>query len=521
MLKDCPKGFNRGAGKVIPPEQTVKTVLRKVSDMESPILQGYYKVRRPSRIPQYAFVGTEYYRRTVGNIMFYPKIAIANGKGHCDEQAKASGLMEMVERYSCARYLSSYGKTAHLYSFKDLKKNLFQKEDLYADLTGEKQKRVLMDSGLERSKIPWYRGYTLSGRKVYLPVTLIIYLLEGTNGMAAGNSLEEALLHAVCEVIERHCLSLIESKKLRTPRIDPSTVDSPIARKLIKRFQLLKHRVYIKDFSLGIGVPVIGVVRIADKENYIVTAGVATNREEALIRALTESSQGEGKETLKNADRFKQYSMHDGMISFQDVVNIDDINMKVELENVGAALRKRNMKVFYVDTTDKVLNIPSVIAYISGAKTIYYHKEITRKNTLKLLINLCLDTENYGDLENYLKNGVKRKYIERSDVFYLRGLVLKRRAEYKKAIGYLSRAAAGSVGLRVKSYVNIGLCYQAMRDVNSAADYYSKVADLDPDFKIEDLQFYYDNVRSLSNERAVFENAKRLYRRIKLLRARS
>jgi ribosomal protein S12 methylthiotransferase accessory factor len=528
-IKDCIKGFNRGISKVLPPEQTFKVVLRKLKNMDSPILKGYFKVLQPSKIPQYAFIGTDYYRRIIGTIMLVSRTTVANGKGHFKEQAKASGLMELVERYSCAKYIRSNRNVTKIYSFKDSKNNLFQLEDLYANLIDEAQERILKDEDLEVAKIRWYDGYSLNGRKVYLPISLIIYLLEGTNGMAAGNSLEEALLHAICEVIERHCLSRIEINKLKTPLIDPATVNSPIARKLIKKFQSLKYPIFIKDFSLGIGLPVIGVVRKVDKNNCIITAGVATTREEALIRALTENSQGEDKQNFKKVSLFKHYFVNDKILSFKDTLNVDNKNMKLELENIEEILNKQNMKVFYINTTDKLLNIPSVIVYISGAKTIYYHKEITNQNIIKLLIGVCLDTENYSDLEKYLKKAIKNNYMDQTEYFYFKGIVLKRHLQYKKAIECLLKVANSEVNersaiekaeLRIKSFMNLGLCYQAINDISAAVDYYLKVIDLGPDFSIEDLQFYYDNIRSLSNDKSLFKNAKNLYQNIKLLRTR-
>jgi len=528
-IKDCAKGYNRGISKVFSPERTFRSVLRKIKSMDPPILKSYFEVLRPGKIPQYAFIGTESYRRLVKKIMLVPKTAGSNGKGHFKEQAKASGLMELVERYSCCKYIVENKHVVRICSFRDLKSKAFQLEDLYADFVYDAYRDILEDEGLKAAKIRWYEGYSLNGSKVYLPMSLIILLLEGTNGMASGNSLEEALLHAVCEVIERHCLSLIELSKSVTPDIDISTIDSPIANKIIKKLQSPKYRIYIKDFSLGIGVPVIGVVRQVDNTNYIITAGVATTREEALIRALTENSQGEGRENYRERDRIKNYLAGDKTIRFEEILNVDDNNMKVELENIANILEQRNMKIFYINTTDKSLNIPSVIVYISGAKTIYYHECINSRNVIMLLMKEFFDTENYRDFMRYLQKAVTNNYVDKSGDDYFRGIIFKRRSQYKKAIDCLSRVVKTDVtepcgsekaDIRIYSFINMGLCYQAINDMGAAADCYLKAIDLSQDSRIEDLQPSYDNIRSLSKSMDLFKNGCHLYQNIRALRIR-
>jgi ribosomal protein S12 methylthiotransferase accessory factor len=532
-IHDCLKGFTRGVSKVCPPEQTCKSVLRKLKNSDPQILAGYFEVLSPSTIPQYRVRGTDYYGQVIK--LFLDNVPGskgfgANGKGHSKEQALASGLMELVERYSCCKYILNNRAPSKVYSLKELKKdNQFQLEHLYANVCDEDQVRMLEDAQIRKARIRWCDGYSLQGNAVRLPMHLIMMLVEGTNGMAAGNSLEEALLHAICEVIERHCESRIELNKLKTPRIDPGTIDFPVVKGLMSKFHALNQQVFLKDFSLGIGFPVIGVVRIIDKSNCMISSGVATTREEALIRALTENSQAEGKLNFKRIDASRHYFAHERSISMRDIPNIDDKNMRVELENIEKILHRQNMKVFYVDTTDKTLKIPSVIVYVSGTKMLPLRKNISEQRISMFLISVCLDTENYVDLERHLAKAVKNKYIGLPEYFYLKGVVLKRRSHYKKAILFLSRSAraaghepAGTEGfnLRVKSMVNIGLCYQALNDPRTAIDWYLKTVDLSPDFSIEDLQFFYDNIRLLSKDRGLFAAARDLYRELKLLRAR-
>lgn len=515
-IKDCIKGFNQGVSKVIPPEQTGKVVLRKMQNINPPILKRYFEVLRPSRIPQYRFIGTDYLQQV------YQREG-TNGKGHSKEQAFASGIMELAERYSCYKYLRNRN-IFQISSFNDLKNNIFQLEDIYSNFIDERAYvRILKDKELEAAKIRWYEGYSLNGRKTYLPMSLIRFVQMTTNGMAAGNSLEEALLHAICEVIERHCLALIKVNKLKTPLINLSTVNSQIAKKLIRSFQSLKQQFFIKDFSLGIGLPVIGMIRKIDKSNCIITCGVATTREEALIRTLTENSQAEDKQSYKRISLSKHYFINDKIISMKDIPNIDNKNMKSELETIEKILNKQNMKIFFIDATDKALNIPSVMVYITGAK--HWDKKVIYRNMLVGLIEECLETENYLEAERYVNMGKTIDYTNDIVYRYYKGIIFRRKKNYIRAIRYfqqvLSEVKIGGIGeLKKLSLIELGLCYQAENKINKAIDCYLRTIDLYPDFRIEQSQYWY-NVILLKrfSESKLLKEAKDLY--LELLLARS
>lgn len=217
---------------------------KKLKDIKPIILDSIYALIRPTKIPQYIVKGTDCFREICQGA------ANTNGKGHSKEQALASGIMEFAERYSCYKFLLNK-RNIKLASFNEIKQDLWKKEDVYANHGEDFYMQPVIDKKISDIKIRWFTAYTLSGQVLYLPTYLLVNLLEGTNGWAAGNSFEEALLQGICEVIERHCKCLIEINKLKAPLIDMSTIKSAIARRLIRLFHSQGHEVYIKDFSLG------------------------------------------------------------------------------------------------------------------------------------------------------------------------------------------------------------------------------------------------------------------------------
>lgn len=327
-IHDSFKGYKKGVGKVIPPRETFRITYQKLTQMKHPILANFFKVKNRSNIPQYRFRGNVYYKQIVLGDG-------ANGKGHGQYLALASGIMELVERYSCLKFLRDR-KNSKIASFRQMQNRLFKAENIYSNYIEAVHRDNIfpMHKKVLDADVLWFKAYTLQGKQLYLPQNLIRFLLQGSNGMASGNSLEEALLHGICEVIERHSLSLVFINKLEVPSIELTTIDNFIARDLIKKFKILGDQIYIKDFSLGISIPVIAVIRKVDRLHSMITVGVATNPTEALIRALTENAQGEGEENCLLSSDIDYLFSNKKTIKMHEINNVENNNIKIEVENI-------------------------------------------------------------------------------------------------------------------------------------------------------------------------------------------
>jgi len=128
-------------------------------------------------------------------------------------------------------------------------------------------------------------------KTVYLPIDLLIYTC-GSNGMCAGNTPEEAIIQGICEIFERYAIKQVNQNKLTPPTIPIEVFEDSKTIELVNRIEKNGLKLIIKDFSLGIGLPVIGVVFINPREHsYNVKVGSDPKPEIALQRCLTEAYQ--------------------------------------------------------------------------------------------------------------------------------------------------------------------------------------------------------------------------------------
>ena len=354
------KTFFDGVHKVRTPAETCRIVEQRLGGLQPRMMARYERIDHVTGVPHYRVHGTPAYRGLVG-------VPLASGKGHSNEQALASGLMELSERYSCYGLLRDAPGSIRS-SLKRLDRDAYSFAKFFTCFADQPVDPRLSESELADTEVTWFEGADLAGNPILIPARLIAWVLEGSNGMASGNTLEEALLHGILEVVERHCQTRVRGERLETPRIDPDTIDSDLARQLLERFAAVGEHVLIRDFSLGIGVPVIATARVLDDGTTQVTVGSATTREEALLRALCENVQTQGLMNCYAASESEHF-LSDGAdpVPFASIADIDNLNLRLEIETVSGLLDARGMRVLYIDATRPDLDIPAVITYVEGA----------------------------------------------------------------------------------------------------------------------------------------------------------
>ena len=249
---------------------------------------------------------------------------VCGGKGITPELAEASAYAELAERLSAGlfypvfeeqvrfnapalynkatnRFLNYEWMDGYVHAHQDDLENPLRIEDLLANERHLTDKDIahIKDSKMARH---WVDGFSVIRKEmVKVPANFITYI-HGSNGMAAGNTIEEAMIQATCEIFERHAqIQTIRSEKV-VPSIDPDSVDSAMIKHMIKFYQGNNVDVMIKDLSLDGRLPGVGVLFINNNlrpdrlERRILIPGVSFNLHEALTRCFTESMQG--RETL-------------------------------------------------------------------------------------------------------------------------------------------------------------------------------------------------------------------------------
>lgn len=376
------------------------------------------------RIPNYSAVvpGTEDY------------IWVYSGKGPTREHAMASALMESIERYSS---LPAGGPRKFIRSsYAELSKT---HKVLHPDRIVEPMRFEYRDD----MPMDWLAGYDIANdEEVMVPASIALFRYTPpspavnpfsyfhTNGLASGNVMEEAVCHALCEVIERDAMSLAELRAsaipfhiLRTvlhslnsaglkvppipaqrfvddpgvfPDVDISGIDFEPVSKLADKFERAGISLTVKDITSDTGIPTFNassVEWVTHDYGYLAEGhGTHPDARIALLRAITEVSQtraaniqgarddlrkikyGEQNMDDKRAWQFMRSTRKIKFSQVQTFFNediLDDIKLILSrLKGVGLS------QVITVDLTNPEIGIPVVRAIVPGLETFKITKSV-------------------------------------------------------------------------------------------------------------------------------------------------
>jgi len=145
--------------------------------------------------------------------------------------------------------------------------------------------------------IPYQR--LADGETVYFPVNLIGNLYV-SNGMSAGNTLQEARTQALSEIFERHIKLRIIRDELCLPDVPEDVIHRyPHIAAGVHALRDAGFGILVKDASLGGRYPVMNVTLLhPDDQGCFASFGAHPRFEVALERALTELLQGRALDAL-------------------------------------------------------------------------------------------------------------------------------------------------------------------------------------------------------------------------------
>ena len=258
------------------------------------------------------------------------------GKGLTKELALASGYGELMERFQLGYIGRADVQKDGVLSTNDTQTEIVDAKTLlernrkwYALMSDRLQhyvgnkyspEDILMQYADQDGNVlctPYYCITTDS--KEYLPLALRKAAYTAS-GCASGNTVEEAIVHALSEIVERYCLVKIASDNLSLPDI-PETVlrEFTYAYSIITHLRQHGYKVIVKDCSLGNKYPTVCVCFINQTDGrYHTHYGADPVLEIAIERALVEPFQGRNMETLAKHEDFAEKT-----VKHLDVKNLE------------------------------------------------------------------------------------------------------------------------------------------------------------------------------------------------------
>ena len=374
MLNESPVKYKKSTHRSINPDETLDKILKITNDIG---------LTRTSEITHLDRIKVPVYT-SVRPLASEGAVSIYAGKGPSQIHAKVSSIMEAVERYSA--------------EMQDNENTVSKKYDEIDCLNPNEL--ILPAKSYDDEELEWNEVFSVvTGDKILIPSNAVYHpynndnvhhlFLSNTNGLASGNTLEEAIFHGMMEVVERDSWSLFEAFKDNKEEILCEDSTNEYIRDLINKFDEANVSLKLINLTSENNIPTIGAVSedLNLKDPALLTLGIGThlNPEIAAIRAITEVAQsratqihGTREDTTRanllretGYDRMKRLNKHwfrdsDEKISLNDMKDYSKDTFKDNINTTMELLKLSNIEdAYYVDLT-RSIDIPVVRSIIPG-----------------------------------------------------------------------------------------------------------------------------------------------------------
>jgi YcaO-like protein with predicted kinase domain len=399
-LRPSPKYAAYGVVRTVPPRETIRRLLPMMKAIGVTRIADVTGLDRVG-IPNFTTVRP---REPGFGISYY------NGKGATRSAAKAGALMEALERHTGERC--------------DLPVYCCTQEEMQRHGPTLDPNQIMEPS--VRSYEPdmlveWVEGHDLlADGPTFVPLNAVVcpYKPAGaakqlfyshTNGLASGNTIEDALCHAICEVLERDAVALSDAQQLlahavrrlladaglayaapgsepmRAQLVDSETLP-PRSRRLVKMMREAGLLVYIRNLTSSLGIATFDCLSVERKLDgrHLVHYGSGTHPDArvAVSRSVTEAAQSRvahiqgGREDLTEIVRtpapFDPEEVYGAgeRISFTAVRTYENANIDDDIRLMVGRLAEIGFRqVVAVDLTHQELGVPVIRVVIPGAET--------------------------------------------------------------------------------------------------------------------------------------------------------
>jgi len=284
------KTFQKGCHRLVTPEKTLERIMPMMPVMG---------ITRIANVTGLDVIGIPVVMVCRPNSR---SISVSQGKGMTLAAAKASGLMESVELYHAEHItlplkLATHNELRFTHNLADV--NLLP--------------RFKVSVFHDEARILWIQGEDImSGQSAWAPYELVHMncslpfppgsgcFMMGSNGLASGNHLLEAINHGICEVVERDAdtlWSILSQQEKAKTRLKLETVDDPNCRSVLQSYERANVSVGVWNTTSDCGIPTFRCTIVdrnphPSRPSYVMYGtGCHPSREIALMRALTEAAQ--------------------------------------------------------------------------------------------------------------------------------------------------------------------------------------------------------------------------------------
>ena len=310
------KSFRADGGhRTVPPEETYERYRQHVSPLLGAVTELRPALGAHMEIAP-TFVAGHNFSMGLDSVAFLQESlrGMSGGKGSTHIQAMVSGLCEALERYSGlytgeeytvrGRYRDLAPRAIHPNDCMGFSEEQFRGREEWNRSQPPSRCVVVPRPFDPHQEIEWAPVWSLGREEErLLPAAYCYYghpdfegrwCIPDSNGCAAGNALEEAILQGFMELVERDAVALWWYNQVRRPAVDLDSFGLPYIDRVRAYYDSLGRSLCVLDLTSDLGIATLACVSArasGPTEDVLLGFGAHFDPQVALLRAITEVNQ--------------------------------------------------------------------------------------------------------------------------------------------------------------------------------------------------------------------------------------
>jgi ribosomal protein S12 methylthiotransferase accessory factor len=337
----------------------------------------------------------------------------STGVGKTQMQGKTSCLCEAIERFSGVFQGNEYRKKS---AYQKIKEDAIHPHSLllFSDhqyTTRDTRNQTdfsfhFIPMPFEETKeIDWTPVWSLTEKRFkWIPTGMCyfaypfpspkeIFFVADSNGSAAGNTKEEAILQGFFELVERDSISLWWNSRLQCPGVDLQSFQDNYVDQLISFYASLNRRLWVLDITMDLNIPTfVAISSMVGESQESITLGFGTHFDPkvALMRALMEMNQFFflfSHQALTDPQTPKQVAVKNWVETVtlnnssylvpnallepkrcQDYDRFDTSDIKDDILMCQKIIEKKGLEMLVLDQTRSEVGLPVVKVFVPGLR---------------------------------------------------------------------------------------------------------------------------------------------------------
>ena len=233
-----------------------------------------------------------------------------------------------------------------------------------------------------------------------------------SNGVAAGNSVDEALLQGLLELVERDSVALWWYSRAHRPGIDLDATDDPRVRAAIAPLRARGRDVWVLDITSDLGIPaMVALTATPEGGRILMGFGAHVDPVIAVVRALTEVCQSES-----GISDWRRESTPEGVPEIEGewlaavttatdpwlaqhgsvpLASASTLNLHESLDAVLVALSKAGLEAWWMDLTRSDIGLPVVRTVVPGLR--HFWNRFAPGRLYNVPVSLAWVPDGYGE----------------------------------------------------------------------------------------------------------------------------